>query len=86
MGQARLDLRQATIAPGEEAVIDAFTLMGGLVLQVPEDWIVDVQALNVMGGINDRRGPAPTPPSNASAPPRLVLRGLIIMGGLVISS
>ena len=104
MGESRLDLRQASIAPGEQAVIDVFTLMGGLVLQVPEGWTIDVQALPVMGRVNDRRGsrnraddqPLPespatgiedrTPPAEAVAPPRVVLRGFIMMGGLVIRS
>lgn len=55
-GACRLDLRQATIPPGEEAVIDVFALMGGLTLQIPEGWTVDVQVLPVMGGVQDRRG------------------------------
>jgi hypothetical protein len=56
MGECRLDLRQATILPGEEAVIDVFALMGGLTLQIPEGWTVDVQVIPVMGGVQDRRG------------------------------
>ena len=55
MGGTQLDLRQATLAPGEEAVIDVFTLMGGAVVHAPKDWIVDVQATSVMGGIKDQR-------------------------------
>jgi len=103
MGESRLDLRQATIAPGEEAVIEVFALMGGLVLLVPEGWTIDVQTLPVMGGVRDRRGPRETavqtgqessttvveertPPSNTASPPRVVLRGFIMMGGLVIRS
>lgn len=104
MGECQLDLRHATVAPGEEAVIDVFTLMGGLVLQVPDGWTIDVQALPVMGGVTDRRSPRDrdgaqaaqgsatstveekTPPSNTLAPPRVVLRGFIMMGGLVIRS
>jgi hypothetical protein len=55
MGEARLDLREATLAPGEEAVVDVFTLMGGAVIYVPEGWTVDVQTMPVMGGVRDRR-------------------------------
>ena len=35
-GGARLDLSQATMAPGEEAVLDVFTLMGGSVVIVAD--------------------------------------------------
>jgi hypothetical protein len=55
MGDCTLDLRQATLAAGQEVTVDVFTLMGSLVLRVPEGWTVDVRALPVMGGINDRR-------------------------------
>ena len=137
MGGARLDLRGATLAPGESAVIDVFTLMGGATLMVPKGWTVDVQATSILAGIKDDRSnanseerrrpgrprrpddveavppvpevPAPptpdaarpdrpaqgqadvplekadtgTPPGNA---PRLVVRGFVMMGGLVIKS
>ena len=115
MGGCTLDLRQATLAPGEAATIDVFALMGGLVLRVPEGWLVDVRAVPIMGGVRDQRAgvgsrfsprrrlsdgdvevnqPASDPPVSvertvpaANGPaPRLVLRGFIMMGGLVIKS
>ena len=55
MGRADLDLRKTTVAPGEEGVIEVFTLMGGSTIRVPEGWHVDLRATPVMGGIRDRR-------------------------------
>jgi hypothetical protein len=55
MGGSKLDLRQAKIAPGTEAVVDVFTVMGGVELLVPRDWNVDVQLVPIMGGVNDDR-------------------------------
>jgi hypothetical protein len=55
MGACTLDLRQATLSPGDAATIDVFTLMGGLVLRVPEEWTVDVRAVPIMGGVTDQR-------------------------------
>lgn len=101
MGRTHLDLRQAAIAPGEEAVIDVLGLMGRVVLQVPRDWIVDVQAVSVMGGVRDDRPRAARSetapiasdvlertdgPIEGSPPPRVVLRGFILMGALVIGA
>ena len=118
MGESRLDLRQTSIAPGEEAVVEIFTVMGSTTVYVPEGWVVDIDAVPVMGGVRDARrqpvaessdddgndadgdrrekqesapaSPAPPvvqPPGAASGPPpRLVLRGFIMMGGLVIRS
>jgi hypothetical protein len=99
MGSSTLDLRNAAIAPGSEAVLDVLALMGGLDLIVPDDWVVDVRTVAVMGGVEDSRGrvnrrrqrdsggtspPAPdTSPSGP--PPRVVVRGLIMMGGLNIN-
>jgi hypothetical protein len=55
MGGANLDLTQARIPPGEEAVLDVFTMMGGATLVVPRDWVIDVQATSILGGIDDKR-------------------------------
>ena len=155
MGGAQLDLRNVQPAPGQEITVDVFNVMGGSIIYAPVDWVVDVRAVSVMGGINDqrrgaagrggrRRGgpdggvdvdfgdepaapvppiqpvppiepiepgapappaapPAPTPASPATpsgdsgkidveaetppaAPPRLIIRGFVGMGGLVIKS
>jgi hypothetical protein len=123
MGESRLDLRQTTILPGEEAVVDIVTVMGSTIVYVPAGWDVNFDAVPVMGGVKDERNrpgaaaaltdnnddddnedglkrrsreeaaPAPAappvfePPVPAGGPqPRLVLRGFIMMGGLVIRS
>jgi hypothetical protein len=55
MGRADLDLRSTTVAPGDEVVIEVFTLMGGATIRVPDGWIVDIRAAPIMGGVRDRR-------------------------------
>ena len=90
MGGAHLDLRQATIPPGEEAVLDIFAVMGGCEITVPAAWTVLTPIVPVMGGIEDKRL-APLPGSGvdglgARPAPRLVLRGLVIMGGVEIKN
>jgi hypothetical protein len=83
MGRAELDLRQATLEPGQQADLEVFALMGGLSIRVPEGWEVDVRAVPIMGGINRRnRGGAPSVPGA----PRVVVRGFIMMGGISIRS
>ena len=53
MGGAQLDLRQATIPPGEEAALDIFAVMGGCEIIVPSSWTVVTPLVPIMGG--DRR-------------------------------
>jgi hypothetical protein len=79
MGGTEVDLRQASIAPGSEAVIDVFAFWGGIELRVPEDWTVIPRALPLMGGVEDRTVARP-----GAAPKRLVIRGIVIMGGVSI--
>ena len=55
MGRSRLDLREARLAPGEEAYIDVVGIMGGVDVLVPEGWDVDVEAVPLMGRVRDRR-------------------------------
>jgi hypothetical protein len=89
MGGAQIDLRQATIPPGEEAALDIFVVMGGCEIFVPMSWNVVTPLVPVMGGIDDKRL-APLPGGAAGIgdkpAPRLVLRGLIMMGGIEIKS
>jgi predicted membrane protein len=89
MGGYQIDLRQATIPPGEEAVLEIFTLMGGGEIFVPTTWTVATPIVPVMGGIDDKRIPA-LPGALESVggkpAPRLVLRGLLMMGGIEIKS
>lgn len=84
MGGSQLDLRQATIAPGTEAVIDVDILMGGVVLRVPDTWRIDYGTSVIFGGVNDQRGKTTTSVTGDAAPPTLKVRGSIVMGGLVI--
>jgi hypothetical protein len=95
MGGSAIDLRDVTIAPGDTVTLDVFTLMGGGAIRVPDEWIVDMQAVPVMGGTKDQRIPldrrqgAEVEPGAAVATgpaPRLVVRGAIIMGQLTIKS
>jgi hypothetical protein len=86
MGRSELDLRDATIQPGAEATVDVFSAMGSVVVRVPPGWTIDTQAVSAFGAVRDERFPpyAEDPGAEAGPAPRLVLRGLVLMGRLVI--
>jgi predicted membrane protein len=84
MGGGQLDLRQATIASGEEAVLDIVAVMAGLEVWVPPGWAVSTPLVPVMGGVEDKRLPPLT--TTDAPPPRLILRGFVLMGGIMLKS
>jgi hypothetical protein len=89
MGSSSLNLTRAQIAPGDEASVDIFAMMGSVTIRVPDGWAIDTRTVPVMGGIRDDRWPAPR--ANAGTPasgalPRLVLRGFVMMGSIIIKS
>jgi hypothetical protein len=89
MGSCALDLTRAQMAPGGEATIDIFAMMGSVTIRVPDGWTIDTHAVPVMGSIRDARWPAPkagTDHSFATDAPRLQLRGLVMMGSIFIKS
>ena len=87
VGTCVLDLRRATILPGEEAVIDLLGVMGKLTIRVPDGWVVDTMAVPVLGGLSDERRPsAMSRASNALPRPKLILRGAVMFGGVVLTS
>ena len=89
MGRADLDLTRVSLASGDSAEIDVFTVMGGSDLRVPRHGQVDMDAVAIMGGARDERPrPVEDPTAEGSGEtaerpaPRLVVRGTILMGGL----
>jgi len=90
MGGGQLDLRLATIPPGEDATIDAYMMMSGFEIIVPRGWTVSTPVIPIMGGVEDKRlpplGTEIEPQPGGPAPPRLIIRGSIIMAGIVIKN
>jgi predicted membrane protein len=80
MGGIELDLTQATLP--EDAVIELFAFWGGIEIYVPRDWVVVNQGFALMGSIEDKTGNLPQRPGQ----PRLVLRGMALMGGVEIKN
>jgi hypothetical protein len=75
--------------PGAEATVDIFAMMGSVTIRVPDGWTIDTHAVPVMGSIrNDSWPAAQRDPATPVAPdaPRLVLRGLVMMGSIFIKS
>ena len=81
MGGCEIDLRQASIAPGTEAVIDVFAFWGGIDIKVPEDWTVVMRAMPLMGGVEDK-----TRAPQGTMTKRLLIRGIVVMGGVTIKN
>ncbi len=76
MGGCMLDLRGSSIEG--EAVLNVFTLMGGITMKVPPDWTVALNGTPIMGGFDEK---TITAPHNNK---RLVIRGYAIMGGVEV--
>lgn len=79
MGGCEVDLRQAKI--NGEAVIDVFAMWGGIEIRVPDDWTVVGRVTPLLGGFEDKTRP-PQPASEH----RLIIRGVVIMGGVEVKN
>ncbi len=80
MGGVDADLTQAKIKDGE-AVLDVFAFWGGIDIKVPADWTVVCQVNPFMGAYEDN-----TKPPTGNTTQRLVLRGLVVMGGIEVNN
>jgi predicted membrane protein len=81
MGGGKLDLREAVVPSGAEAVVDVTAMMGGFEVRVPETWNVIVDLIPFMGGYEDKTRHPPDPSA-----PRLRVRGFVMMGGVEIKN
>jgi hypothetical protein len=80
MGGVVLDLTQARIE-GAEAVIDVFAVWGGIEIRVPKEWSVESRVAPLMAAYEDK-----TEPSTATPTGRLVVRGMVLMGGVEVKN
>jgi len=80
MGGVTLDLTRARMA-GEEAHVDVFAMWGGIEIRVPPDWIVVSKVAPILGGFDDK-----TQPSSEAAGGRLVVSGVVVMGGVEVKN
>jgi hypothetical protein len=81
MGGVEVDLRGARTT-GPQVVIDAFAMWGGIEIFVPRDWKVVSEVLPLMAGYEDHTAP----PDGGAAKTTLVIRGLVVMGGIEIKN
>ena len=79
MGGCEIDLRHAEI--NGEAAIDVFAMWGGIEIRVPENWTVIGKVTPLMGGFEDH-----TRAPQAASAHRLIVRGMVIMGGVEIKN
>lgn len=80
MGGVELDLRGASTAAGQEAIIDVFVWWGGVEITVPPDWAVSNQIVAIMGGADD------SSTGTQASTNRLIVRGFCVMGGVEIKT
>ena len=79
MGGCEIDLREAGI--DGEAVIDVFAMWGGIEIRVPESWNVTGEMTRIMGGFEDS-----TRASGNARTHTLIVRGLVVMGGVEVKN
>ena len=78
MGGVELDLREARFSE-PEVTIQAYTLMGGIQITVPEDIEVDVSGIAFMGGFDHNASGTGVPGA-----PRVKVVGFAMMGGVEV--
>jgi predicted membrane protein len=79
LGGGKVDLRDCNLHP-DGAFLDVFTLMGGIEIFVPPDWVVESRVTPVLGSFEDTTHP----PKESTK--RITLDGTAIMGGVSIKN
>jgi len=83
-GRSEIDLRDATLEPGERRRLQVVSAFGAVVVRVPPTWTVDTGAISALGGVADERSRVPAADVPAGPAPRLELRGLVMFGRLTL--
>ena len=80
MGGVEIDLRGAQIQPGQHVILDTFAMMGGIEIQVPENWRVVSEVFPLMAAYED--GTKNTEAGKSV----LVVRGFVLMGAVEVKN
>jgi hypothetical protein len=80
-GGAELDLRGATLAEGK-ATLELTAIFGGVDLKVPTNWRLVVDAVPILGGVDDKRAPV----VEADVKATLYVKATAIFGGIGIKN
>jgi len=83
-GGIEVDLREASIPPGKEVVVDANATFGGIELRVPYSWQVVMRGMGIFGGYEDKT--VPPRREEGVTPPRLLVTGYAVFGGVSIEN
>jgi predicted membrane protein len=77
---SEINLTQADF--GNTVKIEVVAIFGGTKLIVPANWEIRAETTTILGGIDDKRDPA----GMANATKVVILEGVVICGGIEISS
>ena len=80
LGGCKIDLRGAKMKESE-AVLELFTMWGGIEVLVPSTWSVQLQGFPILGGFEDKTHPGPEQSGK-----KLVIQGTAIMGGIEVKN
>lgn len=82
MGGSELDFSEATLG-ANRVVINAWDLMGGSEIRVPENYNIRLEGFGIMGGATVKNGPGVTVPLSEvpDDAPTIVLVNYALMGG-----
>ena len=83
-GGVEIDLRGAALAEAQ-ATLDVNATFGGVDIQIPATWLVETRGTAVFGGFTDETIPPSVDPS-AHQPPKLILTGYAMFGGVTVSN
>jgi predicted membrane protein len=84
-GGVELDFRDADIE-GNEAILEVNCVFGGVEIRVPDHWHVHSANIPVLGGYEDKTRVRPAADSEPANKKTLVIRGLVVFGGVEISN
>jgi Domain of unknown function (DUF5668)/Cell wall-active antibiotics response 4TMS YvqF len=83
MGGFQIDLRQADME-GDTATIEAMSFMGGGEIKVPDGWLVSMEGMSLFGAFVDETDQQT--PSVPGTQKRLIMKGVSLMGGIVVKN
>ena len=85
LGGCRLDLRRAILEPGATQAVEVFGMLADVRIVVPSHWDVVLDATPILAEMENRHPLPAIGSSEGAAPPRLFIRGAIVLGEVSVN-
>jgi predicted membrane protein len=83
LGDSKLNLKESVVEY-PPAIINIMVLLGEININIPDDWQIEMDVVNILGDVSDKRSSTSAQRSGMVEKPHLIIKGFVMLGDFSI--